>query len=304
MKTSHSFVEDERNKSVLVHVNGRIVPRRDAVISVFDATLILGDGIWESFRFEHGHPVFLEEHLDRLFQGLRALEIDPGVGRAELTDSIYDLAEANGMHDGVHVRVIVTRGEKSAPSPDPRMSAGGPNLIIIAEYRQPDPEVKRNGIAVATVSTRAPVPDALDVRLNSSSRLPIVVASLEAARSGADEALMLDPAGFVASCSSTNFFVVRRGQLWTSTSSFCFNGITRRHVIELARASGITVAEKSFSLVETYDADEAFVTGSISGITPVARIDGHVIGAGAPGPLTGRLNDLYAELLAARAAGT
>jgi branched-chain amino acid aminotransferase len=294
---SHDLADDERNQSLLVFVNGKIVPRRDAVVSVFDAVLILGDGIWESFRFGRGRVFFLAEHLDRLYQGLKAIHLDPGMSRDELTRAIYELTAANGMHDGVHIRVVVTRGEKTAASPDPRMSVGKPNVVIIAEYQMPHAAASRSGIVLATVSTRAPSPGSLDVRLNSSSRLPIVIASLEAAQAGADEALMLDPFGFIASCSSTNLFIVRGRELWTSTRAYCFPGITRRHVIELARDAGLSTFEQTFTLAEVYDADEAFVTGSMSGITSVSAVDGRAIGDGMPGPVTQRLRELYNSLL-------
>lgn len=304
MKGSHNLVEDKRNMSVLVYVNGRIVPRRDAVMSVFDAVLILGDGIWESFRFEGGQALFLEEHLDRLYQGLKAVRLDPMISREGLTRAIYALTAANEMRDGVHVRIIVTRGEKTAASPDPRMSTGIPNVIIIGEYQTSVSEVSQAGISLATVPTHAPSPGALDVRLNSSSRLPIVIASLEAAQAGADEALMLDPFGFIASCSSTNFFIVRGGEVWTSTGAYCFPGITRRHVIDLAATSGVSVIEKGFTLAEVYDADEAFVTGSMSGITVVSSVDGRRISDGVPGVVTQRLCELYDGLLGAQHDGS
>jgi branched-chain amino acid aminotransferase len=288
-------VPDRRNEDVLVYINGEFFRREEARISVFDSGYLVGDGVWEGLRLHGGEFAFLEEHLDRLFQGAKAIGIEIGMTRQEITGALHETARRNGMTTDVHVRLMVTRGDKKTPSQDPRLVVGGPNVVIIAEHKMADPEVKERGVRLFTSTVRRPPPDTLDQRLNSHSKLHEVVALLQALEAGADEALMLDPTGAVATCNATNFFVVRRGEVWTSTGHYNLNGITRRMVIELCRADGIPVSERPFSLTEVYDADEAFVTGTFGGLTPVIGVDGRAIGPGGMGPTTRRLNGLYAE---------
>ena len=292
---THEAVPDERNEGVLVYINGEFFPRAEARISVFDSGFLVGDGVWEGIRLHEGDFAFLEQHLDRLFQGAKAIGIEIGMTRRELTGALRETIRRNGMSDDVHVRLMVTRGNKKTPSQDPRLVVGGPNVIIIAEHKKADPGVKEQGVSLFTSTVRRPPPDTLDQRLNCHSKLHEVVALLQALEAGADEALMLDPTGAVATCNATNFFVVRRGEVWTSTGQYSLNGITRRMIVELCKANGIPVSERSFSLTEVYDADEAFVTGTFGGLTPVVRVDGRTIGDGGPGPMTRRLNGLYAE---------
>jgi len=299
VKSTASFVEDERNKTVKIYVNGAIVPREQAKVSVFDSGFILGDGIWESFRLVRGRLAFLDLHLRRLFESLRAIQIDLGQTPDELTKILYQLIDVNGMHDGVHIRLMITRGEKSTPTQDPRLTVGGPTVVIVPGYKAVDPALRSEGIRLATVAIRCSDPATFDMRLNSHSRLNLISALLQAIAAGADEALMLDPAGFVSSCNATNFFIVRSGELWTSTGLYCFNGVTRRHVIELARHAGIPVFEKDFTLAEVYSADEAFVTGTFPGVLPVVEVDGQLIGEYGLKPTTTRLSEAYQSLLAA-----
>jgi branched-chain amino acid aminotransferase len=292
---THEAVPDRRNEDVLVYINGEFFRRQEARISVFDSGFLVGDGVWEGLRLHEGDFAFLEEHLNRLFQGARAIGLEIGMTRQEITAALHETARRNGMTTDVHVRLMVTRGDKKTPSQDPRLVVGGPNVVIIAEHKKADPEVKKRGVRLFTSTVRRPPPDTLDQRLNSHSKLHEVVALLQALEAGADEALMLDPTGAVATCNATNFFVVRRGEVWTSTGHYNLNGITRRMVIELCKSDSIPVSERPFSLTEVYDADEAFVTGTFGGLTPVIGVDGRTIGSGVMGPMTRRLNELYAE---------
>ena len=296
--SAQGYVDDPRNDKVLVYVDGQFVPREQAVVSVFDSGFVLGDGIWEGLRLVNRHLVALDAHMDRLFEGASAIALDVGMTREELAAAIRSTLEHNAMVDGVHVRVMVTRGRKRTPNQDPRFALGRATVVIVAEYKTPNPEVKARGLALFTSTFRCSGPDVFDLRLNSHSRLNLIQALIQAINAGADEALMLDPHGFVASCNSTNFFVVRGEELWTSTGRYSFKGITRAKVIELYRAHGGTVREIDFTLSEVYGADEAFVTGTLGGITPVARVDGRAIGARVPGLVTQRISEMYREAIA------
>lgn len=295
---THEALPDERNQNVLVYINGEFYPRDEARISVFDSGFLVGDGIWEGIRLHDGGFAFLDLHLDRLFEGARAIDLDIGMTREELAGALRETVRRNGMTTGVHVRLMVTRGNKKTPSQDPRLTTGGPNVVIIAEHKVADPEVREHGISLFTATVRRPPPDTLDQKLNCHSKLHEVVALIQALRAGADEALMLDPDGAVATCNATNFFIVRCGEVWTSTGQYCLNGITRRVVIELCKAHGIPVFERPFSLTDVYGAGEAFVTGTFGSLTPVVRVDGREIGSGKPGEMTTRLSALYKEAVA------
>jgi branched-chain amino acid aminotransferase len=292
---THEALADERNASVVVYINGEFYPRDEAKISVFDSGFLVGDGIWEGIRLHEGSFAFLDSHLDRLLEGAKSIDLDIGMTREELTEALYATVRENEMYTGVHVRLMVTRGDKKTPSQDPRLAISGPNVVIIAEHKIADPEVKQEGIRLFTSTVRRPPPDTLDQRLNCHSKLHEVVALIQALKAGADEALMLDPTGAVATCNATNFFLVRHGEVWTSTGHYSLGGITRRLVIELCRAHDIPIHEKSFSLTDVYGADEAFVTGTFGSLTPVVEVDGRTIGAGVRGAMTERLSDLYAE---------
>ena len=300
---THEAVPDGRNEDVLVYINGEFFPRPEAKISVFDSGFLVGDGVWEGLRLHDGAFAFLDAHLDRLFQGAKAIGLDIGMTREEITAALEETVRRNGMTEDVHLRLMVTRGDKKTPSQDPRLVVGGPNVVIIAEHKRADPEVKERGVSLFTSTVRRPPPDTLDQRLNCHSKLHEVVALLQALEAGADEALMLDPTGAVATCNATNFFVVRRGEVWTSTGHYSLNGITRRMVIELCKADGIPVSERPFSLTDVYASDEAFVTGTFGGLTPVIRVDGRTIGDGGMGPTTRRLNGLYAEAVSRSVSG-
>ncbi len=292
---THNAVADERNDNILVYVNGDLVPRNDASISVFDSGYLIGDGIWEALRLHEGVLVFLDEHLDRLWQAAAAVAMDLRMSREDLTAELWRTLEANKMRDNVHVRFMLTRGIKKTPSQDPRLVVSGPNLVIIAEHKLASPESKEYGVTLFTSAIRRGSPDYLDPRLNCHSKLHEVLALLQAIEAGADEALMLDIHGFVATCNATNFFIVKNSEVWTSTGQYCMNGITRAKVIEVCENKGIPCLQKNFSLFDVYGADEAFVTGTFGGLTPVTAVDGRTIGEDVFGPMTRRLEALYQD---------
>ncbi len=292
-RSAQGYQDDARNERVLIYVNGEFVPRDQARVSVFDSGFVLGDGVWEGLRLVRGTLISLEAHLDRLEEGARSIALDIGMSRSELIEALEETLTRNQMHDGAHLRLMVTRGVKRTVNQDPRFIIGKATVVIVAEYKTPRPEVKAHGLALFTSTFRTSGPDVFDLRLNSHSRLNLIQALIQAIHAGADEALMLDPRGFVASCNSTNFFIVRRGELWTSTGGWSFKGITQKTVIDAWRAAGGIVHECDFTLAQVYSADEAFVTGTLGGVTPVTRVDGRQIGTGQPGPCTQRASQLY-----------
>ena len=295
--SSQGYVEDPRNENVLIYVNGEFFRRDEAKVSVFDAGFVLGDGVWEGIRLVKGRIIALEDHLDRLYEGARAIELDIGFTRSQMVDAIWATFKKNEMTDGAHARLMVTRGRKKTPNQDPRFALGQPTIVIVAEYKTPKPESKEKGLSLFTSTIRCSGPDVFDLRLNSHSRLNFIQALIQAINAGADEALMLDPHGFVASCNSTNFFIVRRDELWTSSGRFNFKGITRQKVIDLYMRRGGVVREHDFTLAEVYGASEAFVTGTLGGITPVSHVDGRRIGREQPGAITREIAALYADFI-------
>ena len=286
-------VSDPRNASILINVNGALKPRGEAMVSVFDSGFMLGDGVWEGLRVHDGKLSFLDRHLDRLFEGAKAIAMDVGIGRQEVARRLYETIDANGMKDGGHVRLMVTRGVRSTPYQDPRVVVTPATVVVIAEFKEPDPAVYERGLKVFTVHVRRGDPAVQDQKINSHSKLNCILASVQATQAGADEALMLDPHGFVATCNSTHFFVVRKGEVWTSSGKYCLGGITRGMALEVAREAGIPAVEKDFSLTDVYGADEAFVTGTFAGILPVREVDGRQLTC--RGPMVERLQRLYAE---------
>jgi branched-chain amino acid aminotransferase len=293
MAGSQDYIEDPRNNDALVYLNGALVQRAEARVSVFDAGFALGDGVWEGLRLHRGRLLFLEAHLERLFAGAAAIKLDIGMDRAGVAAALQATVAANGMHDGVHLRLMVTRGVKRTVNQDPRFALGRPTMVITAEYKAPPAGA---GLALFTSDIRCSPAAMFDMRLNSHSRLNLIRALLQAIEAGADEALMLDPGGYVSSCNATNFFCVRDGTVLTSGGDFCFNGITRGNVMDLCGMHGVPISVGPFALEVARHADEAFVTGTMGGITPVRSIDGHAMRA-APGPVTQRLRDLYAALI-------
>jgi branched-chain amino acid aminotransferase len=288
----HDSAGDPRNAAILISVNGELKPRGEAVVSVFDSGFVLGDGVWEGLRVHKGRIAFLDAHLDRLFEGAKAIAMEVGLTREALTRRLYETLDANAMTDGVHVRLMVTRGVRSTPYQDPRTIVSPATVVIIAEHKQPLPATVTEGISLFTVHVRRGFPDVQDPKLNSQSKLNCVTACIQAIEAGADEALMLDPHGFVATCNSTHFFIVRKGEVWTSTGDYCLGGITRGNVIALCREAGIPVFEKNFSLTDVYGAEEAFVTGTFAGLVPVREVDGRRLTDGR-GPMVERLQALY-----------
>jgi branched-chain amino acid aminotransferase len=293
MAQSMHDVSDPRNASILINVNGELKPRPEAVVSVFDSGFMLGDGVWEGLRVHKGKAGFLDRHLDRLFEGAKAIAMDVGLTRQQLTQRLYDTLDANDMSEGVHVRLMVTRGVRSTPYQDPRVVVTPATVVIIPEYKEPDPAVYERGLKLFTVHVRRGDPAVQDQKINSHSKLNCILASIQATQAGADEALMLDPHGFVATCNSTHFFIVRKGEVWTSSGKYCLGGITRGIALEIARDAGIPAIERDFSLTDVYGADEAFVTGTFAGIVPVREIDGRSLTC--RGPMLERLHQLYNE---------
>lgn len=293
--TTHQAEEDSRNESILIYVNGKIVPKQDATVSVYDSGFMLGDGVWEGLRLYEGGWAFLDEHIDRLFEAAKAIDLDIGMDRAGVIAAIEDTRKANGMQSDAHARLMVTRGPKTRPFQHPSLSQSGSTVVIIMEHSKP--KIPRP-IRLATVPHLRGLPMTQDPKLNSHSKLNCILACIAAEKAGADEGLMLDVNGFVNTTNACNFFIVRKGALWTSTGDYCMNGITRQKVIDLCRANDIPVYERNYSLVDTYGADEAFLTGTFGAQTPVSEIDGRQIGTGEMGPMTARLRDLYKALVA------
>ena len=291
--SAQAYKPDDRNDGVLVYVNGEFFPRDKAMVSVFDSGFALGDGVWEGLRLVKGRLISLDAHMDRLFEGARAIDLDIGLDRKGVIKAVQDTLDRNGMTDGAHLRLMITRGVKRTPNQDPRFALGKPTIVIVAEYKMPLPEAKEKGYTLFTSTFRTTGPDQFDLRLNSHSRLNLIQALIQAIKAGADEALMLDPRGFVASCNSTNFFIVRGRELWTSTSLYSFKGITQQNVIDAWRAAGGVAKECDFTLAQAYSANEAFVTGTLGGITAVTKIDGRIIGNGGAGKITKEASDLY-----------
>ncbi|MBX2853480.1 MAG: aminotransferase class IV [Rhodobacteraceae bacterium] len=298
-QTTHDAEEDVRNQSILIYVNGSLLPRDQAKVSVYDSGFMLGDGMWEGMRLYDGVWAFFEEHMDRLYESCKAVSLDIGMERDGLRAAIEQTAAANGMTTDVHCRLMITRGEKVKPFQHPSLSRSGPTVVIIMEHSKPKDSLRTRGVRLATVPQVRGLPMSQDAKYNSHSKLNCVIACLQAEQAGADEALMLDPNGFVNTTNACNFFIVRKGEVWTSTGDYCMNGVTRQKVIDLCRANGIPVFERNYSLVEAYGAEEAFLTGTFGAQTPVAEIDGKTIGPSAgAGPITRRIQSLYRDMVA------
>ncbi|MCB4799028.1 aminotransferase class IV [Neotamlana laminarinivorans] len=294
---THNALEDSRNKDIKIYINGDFFSREDAKISVFDSGYLVGDGIWEALRLHNGVLVFLEDHFERLWQAAATVGMQFPFTQKELEAEVWKVLKINNMYDDVHVRIMITRGIKKTPSQDPRLTISGPNVVIVPEFKQASIESKEKGITLFTSTIRRGSPDYLDPRLNCHSKLHEVQALVQAIEAGADEALMLDINGFVSTCNATNFFIIKNNEVWTSTGEYCMNGITRAKVIEACEKNNIICKQKNFSLFDVYGADEAFVTGTFGGLTPVTKIDGRPIGNKNYGDFTRKLSDLYNELI-------
>ena len=300
---THEYESDPRNESVLISVNGELLPRPEAKISVFDAGFLLGDGVWESFRLHNGTIAFADEHMDRLFRGAESISMDIGRSREQILDEVNRVIEANDMHNGVHVRLVVTRGLKPTPYQAPWVISSQPTLVIMPEYKIANEQRAVEGIRLVTVDVRRGEQNVQDPRVNSLSKHNCIAACVNAAAKGGEEGLMLDPAGNVATCNSTHFFIVRDGEVWTSTGEHCLDGITRRKVLDLCLANGIPAYERDFTTNEISTADEAFVTGTFAGLIPVVEFDGEPMSQGQRGPMCERLQSLYTELLRSECRG-
>jgi len=296
MPGSQSFAVDPRNEGVLVSLNGDLMPRSAARVSIFDGGFVVGDGVWEGLRLHHDALLFVDQHLARVYWGAAKIHLDIGLTRGELVAELRRMLHVNDMHHGVHIRLMVTRGEKSAANQDPRNALGRATVVIVAEYKEPDPALQIQGLKLHTSSIRCTPASMFDMRLNSHSRLNLITALLEAIDAGADEALMLEPGGLVSSCNATNFFCVRHGRVLTSSGDYCFNGVTRGNVIALCGQHGVPLRCGGLRLDEVHDCEEAFVTGTFGGLTPVREIDGVALPGALPGPVTVRLQQYYASL--------
>ncbi|WP_418591860.1 aminotransferase class IV [Ponticoccus sp. (in: a-proteobacteria)] len=294
-RTTHDAEHDPRNDALLIHVNGALVPKDEAVVSVYDSGFMLGDGMWEGMRLYDGEWAFFDAHMDRLFNSCKAVDLDIGKSRDEIRALLDETAAANGMTGDAHCRLMVTRGRKAKPFQHPSLSRWGPTIVAIVEHSKPAAGLAR-GIRLASVPQVRGLPHSQDAKFNSHSKLNCVIACLQAEAAGADEALMLDPHGFVNTTNACNLFVVRRGAVWTSTGDYCMNGVTRANVIALCRENGIPVFEKNFSLYEAYGAEEVFLTGTFGAQTRVASIDGKPVGDGSM-PVTERIRTLYKDLV-------
>ncbi|WP_323768535.1 aminotransferase class IV [Marinovum sp.] len=296
-KTTHDAEHDPRNDEILIYVNGELKPKAEAVVSVYDAGFMLGDGMWEGMRLYDGKWAFFDEHMDRLFNSLKSVSIDLGIGPDDILEILDKTAEANGMTTDAHCRLMITRGRKAKPFQHPGLSRWGATIVAIIEHSKPVETLQSKGIRLATVPQVRGLPMSQDAKFNSHSKLNCVIACIQAEQAGADEGLMLDPHGFVNTTNACNFFIVRRGEVWTSSGDYCMKGVTRQKVIDLCRDNGIPVFEKNYSLYEAYGADEAFLTGTFGAQTPVAEIDGKPIGSG-DRPITRRIRALYKDLIA------
>ena len=292
--TTHQAEEDSRNETVLIYVDGQIVPKAEARVSVFDSGFMLGDGVWEGLRLYNGRWAFIDEHLDRLFAAAKAIDLSIGLTREQIKEALFETQKANNMVSDAHARVMITRGIKSRPFQHPSLSKSGPTIVMILEHSRP--KIPRP-VRLATVPHMRGLPMTQDPKLNSHSKLNCILACIAAEKAGADEALMLDVHGFVNTTNACNFFIVRGGEVWTSTGDYCMNGITRQKVIDLCRDNEIPVCERNFSLVDVYCAEEAFLTGTFGAQTPVGEIDGRIIGTGEIGPMTKQLRSLYKTLI-------
>lgn len=295
---THDSEADQRNQDILIYVNGKLVPREQASVSVYDSGFLLGDGVWEGLRLKEGKWVFIDEHLDRLFEGALALDLNLSMTKEEILTALEETRQANQMETDVHARIMFTRGRKNKPFQHPSFSTSGPTTVMILEHSEPVKHLGTNGVKLATVPQMRGTPNSQDPKLNSHSKLNCILACIQAEKAGADEALMLDPLGFVNTSNACNFFIVKNGEVWTSTGDYCMNGITRMKVIQVCRNLDIPVYEKNYSLVDTYSADEAFLTGSFGGQTRVSEIDGRLIGCEVT-PITERIREGYNQLIQA-----
>jgi len=292
MASTHDYEIDSRNDNIQIYINGQFFPRADAKVSVMDSGYLLGDGVWEGIRLYNNHLIHLEKHLERLYEGAETIQMDIGISKSEMKSAVEKTLKKNEMISDVHIRLIVSRGIKSTPYQHPKVTIGHPTIVIIPEYKKPSPELKFEGITLGTVST---IRNNLtqDPRVNSLSKHNCIAACIEADKMGVDEGLMLDPDGYVSTCNSTNFFMIKSNEVWTSNGQHCLNGVTRHSVIDICKKKQIPVKEKQFSINEVHEADEVFVTGTFAGIIPVRSVDGNTIGNGTRGPLTEQLQTWY-----------
>jgi len=295
MVSSHDFVDDKRNKNIKIYINGKFYKRKDAKISVFDSSTMLGDGIWDSLRYHNNNFIFLKEHLDRLYKDAKLIDLKIHLNRKKISEALIKTIKINKMKTNVHLRIIVSRGIKSTPYQSPKVTISKPTIIIIPEYKKPDIKAYKKGLKLVTVKTiRGPI-NVQNPQINSLSKLNCILACIEANKKNADEALMFDINGNVATNNSTHFFFVKNNTVFTSTGKYCVTGITRQKIIDLCKKNKIKVKEKNFKLNEVLSADEAFCTGSFAGIVPVNQINKKKYSL-KKNPITKELTNFYNNL--------
>ena len=292
MPSTHDYIDDKRNNNVQVYINGKFYHRSKANISVMDSGFLLGDGVWEGIRLYNNALIHLEDHLSRLYHGAKSISMDIPLSKKKIRLAILETIKKNNMETDVHIRLIVSRGIKKTPYQNPKVTISPPTIVIIPEYKKASEDLKKNGITIGTVKT---IRDdrTQDPKINSLSKHNCIAACIEANMLGVDEGLMLDPHGFVSTCNSTNFFIVKNKEVWTSTGQYCLNGVTRKSVIRLCKQYNIPVYEKNFSLEDVHSSDELFVTGTFAGVIPVVSVDKIIIGKGIRGKITKNLQDWY-----------
>ena len=292
MASTHDYIKDSRNENILIYINGKYFTRSKASISVFDSGFLLGDGVWEGIRLHNNRLIHLKEHINRLFDGAKTISLEIHMTKDEIINAIWETLKKNEMKTDTHIRLIISRGIKSTPYQHPKVTISPPTIVIIPEYKKPNEFVINNGISLALVQT---IRDnsVQDPRVNSLSKMNCISACIEAEKLGSDEGLMLDPKGFVSTCNSTNFFIVVKNEVWTSTGEYCLNGVTRGSIISLCKENNINVYEKNFLIEDVYKADEAFVTGTFAGVIPIIKIDSKIMSDGLIGPITKELQKLY-----------
>jgi len=294
---THDFVADPRNLEILIYINGKFYPRQDASVSVLDSGFLLGDGVWEGIRLHNGKFLFLEQHLERLFWGASQIDMDIGKTMGEITSILYDTVKFNKMETGVHVRLVVSRGIKSTPYQDPSFTVSGATIVVIPEYKEPSPKTQQNGIKLVSVDVIRGSTNIQDHRINSLSKFNCIQACIDARRKGGDEGLMMDPHGYVSTCNSTHFFMVKGKVVWTSTGEYCLKGVTRQNIIDICKANSIPIYERNFTLSDVYEADEAFVTGTFGGVVPVYEVDDHELSVLRNDSVVRALQSCYGELV-------
>ena len=292
---SHNYIPDKKNHDIFININGTLLRRNEAKISVFDSGFLLGDGVWEGIRVHKSKLVFIDEHLNRLFNSAKGISLNIKLSKAQIIQQIYKVLNINNMVDNIHIRLIITRGDKITPYQNPNSNVGPINYVIIPEHKKVDPETHLNGITIGRVNNIRPNAEILNPQFNTLSKLNCILASIEANNLGYDEGIMDDLNGNISTCNSTNLFFIKKNKVLTSTGEFCLNGITRQKAIEVCNENNILCLETNFTFDEIVDCDEAFVTGTFGGIIPVKKLEQRQLKSTNDNSLVYRIRDLYNE---------